>query len=138
MQAADRYRQLPLHEFQVGEKISMKDTPPKTPTRITPPMVLSPDLEIEYVNMVRISHSISELVFDFARLLPGEGKALISSRIIMSPLSAKLFHRALSENLSKYEAVFGQVNIPGDSTLADHLFRPYNPPEQPGESPQED
>ena len=115
----------------------MTDSPPKNPPRVAPPMELSPDLEIEYVNMVRISHSISELVFDFARLLPGEGKATISSRIIMSPLSAKLFFRALSDNLSKYEAVFGPVNLPGDPTLADHLFHPYNPPEKPPEAPEE-
>ena len=116
----------------------MTDSPPKNPARQAPPMELSANLEVEYVNMVRISHSISELVFDFARLLPGEGHAVISSRIIMSPLSAKLFHRALTENLSKYEAVFGPVNLPGDPTLADHLFHPYNPPEKPPEPPQKE
>lgn len=116
----------------------MTDTPPKIQGRMAPPMDLSPDLEIEYVNMVRISHSISELVFDFARLLPGEAKAAISSRIIMAPLSAKLFYRALSDNLSKYEAVFGPVNIPGDPTLAEHLFRPFNPPDKTGDPAQEE
>ncbi|OGO28451.1 MAG: hypothetical protein A2Z16_09390 [Chloroflexi bacterium RBG_16_54_18] len=116
----------------------MTDSPLKSPGRVAPPMELSPDLEIEYVNMVRISHSISELVFDFARLLPGEGKAHISSRIIMSPLSAKLFFRALSDNLSKFESVFGPINLPGDPTLADNLFHPYNSPEKPPEAPQEE
>ena len=116
----------------------MTDSPPKNLGRMAPPMELSPDLEIEYVNMVRISHSISELVFDFARLLPGDGKAHVSSRIIMSPLSAKLFFRALSDNLSKYEAVFGPVNLPGDPTLADNLFRPYNAPENPPEAPEKE
>ena len=114
----------------------MTDSPPKNLGRQAPPMELAPDLEIEYVNMVRISHSISELVFDFARLLPGEGKARVSSRIIMSPLSAKLFFRALSDNLSKYEAVFGAVNLPGDPTLADNLFRPHNSSEKPPEAPE--
>lgn len=113
----------------------MSDTPPKNVGRMAPAMEISPGLEIEYVNMVRISHSISELVFDFARLLPGETQALISSRIIMSPLSAKLFLRALVENLAKYEAVFGQVNLPGDPSLAENLFRPYNAPEKPPDSP---
>ncbi len=114
----------------------MTDLPPKGPDRVAPPMELPPDLEIEYVNMVRISHSISELVFDFARLLPGEGKAHISSRIIMSPLSAKLFFRALTDNLSKYESVFGAVNLPGDTTLADNLFRPHNSPDKPPPAPE--
>jgi hypothetical protein len=112
--------------------------PPKNSVRQAPPMELSPDLEIEYVNMVRISHSISELVFDFARLLPGEGKAHVSSRIIMSPLSAKLFFRALSDNLSKFESVFGSINLPGDPTLAENLFRPYNSPDKPHEAPDEE
>jgi hypothetical protein len=49
----------------------------------------------------------------------------------MSPLGAKLFHRALTENLSKYEAAFGPINVPGNTTLADHLFRPPNPNDPP-------
>jgi hypothetical protein len=102
--------------------------PPRNPGQL-PPLQMPPDLEIEYVNLVRIAHSPSELVFDFAHLLPGGGPAQISSRIVMSPLGAKLFQRALVENLAKYEAAFGEIKIPGDSTLADHLFRPQNPPE---------
>jgi len=90
-----------------------------------------PDLEIEYVNLVRIAHSPSELVFDFAHLLPGSTPARVRSRIVMSPLGAKLFYRALAENLSKYEASFGEIQIPGDSSLAEHLFRPPNPPDNP-------
>lgn len=95
-----------------------------------PPLEVPPDLEVEYVNLVRIAHSPSELVFDFAHLLPGGVPARVRSRIVMSPLGAKLFYRALAENLAKYEASFGDINIPGDSTLADHLFRPPQPPEK--------
>jgi hypothetical protein len=92
---------------------------------------MPPDLEVEYVNLVRIAHSPSELVFDFAHLLPGNATARIRSRVVMSPLGAKLFYRALAENLAKYEATFGEINIPGDHTLADHLFRPANPADDP-------
>jgi len=88
-------------------------------------------LEIEYVNLVRIAHSPSELVFDFAQLLPGSTAAQVSSRVVMSPLAAKLFHRALTENLAKYESAFGEIKVPGNSTLADHLFRQHNPPDNP-------
>ena len=44
---------------------------------------------------------------------------------MMSPLSAKLFFRALAENISKYEAVFGEIKVPGDH-LSEYakLFRP--------------
>jgi hypothetical protein len=92
-----------------------------------------PELEVEYVNLVRIAHSPSELVFDFAHLLPGGAPAKVRSRIVMSPLGAKLFYRALAENLAKYESAFGDIKVPGDSTLADHLFRPPQPPDRSSE-----
>jgi hypothetical protein len=93
-------------------------------------MEVPPDLPIEYVNLVRIAHSPSELVFDFAHLLPGSGPAKVTARLVMSPLGAKLFFRALSENLSKYEAAFGEIAVPGEPTLADNLFRSPSPPDK--------
>jgi hypothetical protein len=96
-----------------------------------PALEAPPDLVIEYVNLVRIAHSPSELVFDFAQILPGTTPAKISSRIIMSPLSAKLFQRALSENIARFEAAFGEIKVPGGPTLADNLFHSINPPEPP-------
>lgn len=96
-----------------------------------PPLEVPTDLEVEYVNLVRIAHSPSELIFDFAHLLPGGAPARVRSRIVMSPLGAKLFYRALAENLAKFEAAFGEIGIPGDSTLADHLFKPPHSPERP-------
>ena len=107
----------------------MSTAPPRTPGHQLPALEVPDDLQVEYVNFVRIAHSPSELVFDFAHLLPGEAPARIRSRIVMSPLGAKLFYRALAENLAKYEAVFGEVVVPGDKTLADTLFRPQNPPD---------
>jgi hypothetical protein len=53
----------------------------------------------------------------------------VQSRILMSPVSAKLFYRALAENLSRYEAAFGEINIPGGVSLADTLFRPPDRPQ---------
>lgn len=106
----------------------MTQMPPRPPGQL-PPLEFPPDLQIEYVNLVRIAHSFSELIFDFAHIFPGPNQARISSRIIMSPLSAKLFHRALSENLAKYETAFGEIKVPGNSGLADHLFRQQNPPD---------
>jgi len=108
----------------------MSSLPPRPSGAQLPALEIPQNLLIEYVNLARIAHSPSELVFDFAYLLPGSGPARVSSRIVMSPLGAKLFHRALSENLAKYEAAFGEINIPGDSTLADNLFRPQSPPDK--------
>lgn len=105
--------------------------PPPRPAPQPLPMEVPPELEVLYANLVRIAHSPSELVFDFAHLLPGTTPAIVRSRIVMSPIAAKLFYRALGENLSKYEASFGEIKIPGDGTLADHLFRPTPPPDRP-------
>ncbi|MEW5941681.1 MAG: DUF3467 domain-containing protein, partial [Chloroflexota bacterium] len=68
---------------------------------------------------------------DIAHALPGENKAIIRARVVMSPLSAKLFYKALGENISRYESAFGEINMPVNSTLADQLFRPHQPPEHP-------
>jgi len=91
------------------------------------------DLEAVYANLVRIAHTPSELVFDFAYFTPGGAPARVRDRIVMSPLGAKLFYRALSENLSRYEAAFGEIKVPGEVSLADYLFRPPQPPEPPKE-----
>lgn len=95
-------------------------------------MELPPDLEPIYTNVARISHTPAEIVFDFARILPAQMMpARVFSRLIMSPMGAKLFYLALGENLARYESIFGKINTPGDSTLASDLFRSIHPPEKP-------
>jgi hypothetical protein len=67
------------------------------------PTLHSPDgLETVYTNLARIAHSPADIVIDFAHLLPGEKTAKVNARVLMSPLSAKLLLRALSENISRY------------------------------------
>ncbi len=77
-----------------------------------------------YVNLARITHSPSEIITDFALILPGGPPAEVQSRVMMSPLSAKLFYNALGDNIAKYEAKFGPITIPGGTSLAENLFRP--------------
>lgn len=62
-----------------------------------------------YANLVIVSHSDSEFIFDFARMLPGKPKARIHSRVIMNPKNAKLFLKALQDNISKFEKKFGAI-----------------------------
>lgn len=102
---------------------------PVTPPR--PRIVVPPGLEAAYSNVVRISHSPSELVFDFGNILPGESEVHIKARVMMSPLSAKLLQKALADNLTKFESVFGEIKLPPGKTLADDLFRSLQPPEPP-------
>jgi hypothetical protein len=108
-------------------------TTPQTPPKPTGPILELPDnLEIVYANLARIAHSPADIVIDFAHLLPGEPKARIRSRVVMTPLSAKLLVKALTENLARYETAFGEIHLPTNTTLADNLFRPFQqPPEDP-------
>ncbi len=88
-------------------------------------------MEALYSNLVRISHTPAELVFDFAVMLPGQSSARVVSRLVMSPMGAKLFLRAMAENLARYEANFGEISLPPDSSLASELFRSPRPPDSP-------
>lgn len=99
----------------------------------SPQMHLPPDLEAVYANIVRIAHTPAEMMIDFACLLPGDPSAPIKARVLMSPLSAKLFMKALADNLAKYEAVYGEIAIPKKHSLADFLFKPPSPPDSPAE-----
>ena len=95
---------------------------------------IPPDLVPVYANLARIAHAPAEFVLDFARLLPGDSKASVTARVVMSPVALKLFAQALHENLARYEATFGTINIPvGGPSLADSLFKPIHPPEPPKE-----
>jgi hypothetical protein len=85
---------------------------------------LPASLDAVYANFALITHSPSELLIDFARVLPNM-RARVQTRIVMTPLNAKLLLNALTENLGKYESQFGEIIVP--TQLADHLFRPPRP-----------
>ena len=67
----------------------------------------------EYSNLALITHSHSDFVLDFARILPGMPKPEVCSRVIMAPEHAKRLLGALQENLYKYEQQFGRIELPG-------------------------
>ena len=103
--------------------------PEKQPDKLK--LELPEGLEAIYANLVRISHSPAELVFDFASLLPGRPESEIIARILMSPVGAKMFYKALGSNLARYEASFGAITLPGGgASLAQNLFRHIQPPDQ--------
>ncbi|MEZ0397246.1 MAG: DUF3467 domain-containing protein [Anaerolineales bacterium] len=103
--------------------------PPPRPAPL--PIEVPADLQPAYVNIARIAHAPAEFVLEFARILPGEAKAIVGARVIMSPVAAKLLLQALTDNLGRYESTFGPINVPSGSSLADQLFRPPPPPEPP-------
>ena len=62
-----------------------------------------------YSNLAIMTHSSSEFVVDFVRIVPGAPKAKVKSRIIMTPQHAKRLMKALNDNISKYEQNFGEI-----------------------------
>ena len=91
-------------------------------------------LEPIYSNFALITNSPSEIVVDFAQIMPQVAQARVRARLVLTPLNAKLVLRALTDHLARFEAQFGQITIPESSSLADHLFRPPagDPPPQEG------
>lgn len=70
------------------------------------------ELEATYANMAVIRHSPSEVVIDFIRQMPDQPRAKVYSRVVMTPINAKLLHRALGENLTAFESKFGEIRTP--------------------------
>ncbi|MBP3230227.1 MAG: DUF3467 domain-containing protein [Prevotella sp.] len=66
----------------------------------------------EYANFAIITHSSSDFVIDFARVLPGVPKAQVKSRVILAPEHAKRLLMALQDNIMRYENEFGRIQIP--------------------------
>lgn len=62
-----------------------------------------------YSNLAIITHSNTEFVIDFVRMMPGVPKAKVKSRIVMTPQHAKRLLKALHENISKFESVHGPI-----------------------------
>lgn len=62
-----------------------------------------------YSNLAIITHSNSEFVLDFVRIMPGMPKAKVKSRILVTPQHAKRLMRALADNINKFESMHGNI-----------------------------
>jgi hypothetical protein len=86
----------------------MANQDPKNPSQIS--IELNEEIaQGTYSNLAVITHSASEFVVDFIRIMPGIPKAQVKSRIILTPEHAKRLVAALQDNISKYEAVHGTI-----------------------------
>ena len=68
-----------------------------------------------YSNFAIVSHSPSEFVIDFTRIMPGLKKAKVYSRIILAPQHAKLLAKTLKNNIEDYEKKFKEIKIEQES-----------------------
>jgi len=78
----------------------------------------APHLDIElseetaegiYSNLAIITHSQSEFVIDFIKIMPGVPKARVKSRILLTPQHVKRLAKALNDNIQKFEQVHGKI-----------------------------
>lgn len=67
-----------------------------------------------YSNMAIITHSNTEFVLDFVRIMPGVPKAKVKSRIVLTPEHAKRLLGALQDNINRFEAQNGAISTPKD------------------------
>ncbi len=71
-----------------------------------------------YSNLAIITHSSSEFIIDFVRVMPGVPKAGVKSRIILTPEHAKRLLLALQDNIRKFEAINGPIkNVTGGDNM---------------------
>ena len=77
----------------------------------------------DYANFAIITHSSSDFVLDFARVLPGLPKAQVKSRVILAPEHAKRLLMALQENIVRYEREYGSIKIPNQEP---RTIAPFN------------
>jgi hypothetical protein len=91
-----------------------------------------------YANAVVIAQTFSEIIMDFIQVAPNDPRARVQCRVIMTPANAKMFLRALSSNLERFEEVHGEIKLPpGPVSLADQLFGSLKPDEKNGENDDE-
>jgi hypothetical protein len=104
--------------------MSQHPIPPQPPQPQQLQIELPVQLEAVYSNLVIIQHSPSEFILDFARVLPNMPTAKVMARVVMTPMHAKLFLRALQENIDKFEAQYGTIYVPQEGeALASQLFK---------------
>ncbi|MFZ5469077.1 MAG: DUF3467 domain-containing protein [Myxococcota bacterium] len=64
-----------------------------------------------YVNMALVNHTETEFTLDFIYVQPQQPKAKVRSRIITNPKHMKRLLLAIQDNVAKYEAKFGTIEL---------------------------
>jgi len=73
---------------------------------------IDPDkIEAKYCDQTLISHNAFGFTMDFAQQIPQMKMIKILARVAMSPEHAKAFLGAITDNIEKYEAQFGEIQL---------------------------
>jgi hypothetical protein len=65
----------------------------------------------QYVNMALVNHTETEFTLDFIYVQPQQPKAKVRSRIITNPKHMKRLLLAMQDNVAKFEAKFGPIEL---------------------------
>ncbi|HVO20734.1 MAG TPA: DUF3467 domain-containing protein [Anaeromyxobacter sp.] len=89
----------------------MSDQPPQVQ-----PVHLQVDLDPQtaqgvFVNMAMVNHTETEFTLDLVYVQPQAPKATVRARVITTPKHMKRLLFAIEDNLQKYEARFGPVEV---------------------------
>jgi hypothetical protein len=104
----------------------MQPPKPQEPRKVK--LEIPANLAVTYANAVVISQTHSEIVMDFVQIMPNDPRARVLSRIVMTPINAKLFLKALGVNLEHFEKAHGEIVLPPQPiSLADQLFGGLKP-----------
>ena len=95
----------------------MSDRPP-----VPPPHAVQLQIEIDpvtangaFVNMAMVNHTETEFTLDLVYVQPQAPKATVRARAITTPKHMKRLLLAIQDNLAKYEARFGAIEL-GEAT----------------------
>jgi hypothetical protein len=89
----------------------MSDQPPQ-PQPVHLQIELDPQTaQGVFVNLAMVNHTETEFTLDLAYVQPQAPKATVRARVITTPKHLKRLLHAIEENLEKYEARFGVVDV---------------------------
>jgi hypothetical protein len=67
------------------------------------------ELQGMYSNLVMIQHHAEEFTLNFVYVFPNATQGKLLSSMIVSPAHAKRIWRALGENITRFEALYGTI-----------------------------
>jgi Protein of unknown function (DUF3467) len=89
----------------------MADNPPK-PNELQLQIQIDDDVANgQYINMALVNHTETEFTLDFIYVQPQQPKAKVRSRIITNPKHMKRLLLAMQDNVAKFEARFGVIEV---------------------------
>lgn len=90
----------------------MADQPPQQQQQIHLQIELDPvTAQGVFVNLAMVNHTETEFTLDLMYVQPQAPKATVRARVITTPKHLKRLLQAIQENLEKYEARFGVVDV---------------------------